>query len=204
MARWLTLPLLLGAAICVAFYVPFILDPEFFRDTFAYIFGHRLAGEAPPEVFAAVVGRSTLYSSSYYFGTLVALTLAGLVRAYRRYTPLWLLIPLIGLLIGAMTALLINTTAFLSDYEWLARLIFVALFAPVWFGRGVAAAERALWLWFGLPLMAVMFFIARPGTHVYVFFIPWALVSGMVVGQLWRARWCGNGGYRGCVLYWLR
>ena len=80
---------------------------------------------------------------------------------------------------------------------------FCGALSPVWFGRGVAAAERALWLWFGLPLMAVMFFIARPGTHVYVFFIPWALVSGMVVGQVvealvrqWRVP--------RVVLYWLR
>ena len=69
MASWLALPLLLGSALCTLFYVPFVLDPEFFRDTFAYIFGHRLAGQAAPEVFLTVVGRSTLYSSSYYFWT---------------------------------------------------------------------------------------------------------------------------------------
>jgi hypothetical protein len=192
MARWLALPLVLGGAICVAFYVPFVLDPEFFRDTFAYIFGHRLAGEAAPEVFPTVVGRSTLYSSSYYFWTLVTLTVVGVLRSYRRYTPLWLRVPLIVLLVGALTALMFDATAFLRGYEGWARVIFVALFAPVWLGRGIPAAERAVWLWFGLPLMAVMFFIAKPGTHVYVFFIPWALVTGMVVGQVWRAlaqRW---------------
>ncbi|MCC6454927.1 MAG: glycosyltransferase family 39 protein [Caldilineaceae bacterium] len=193
MARWLALPLLLGAAICAAFYVPYVLDPEFFRDTFAYIFGHRLAGQAAPEVFPTVVGRSTLYSSTYYFWTLVGLTLLGMVRGYRLYTPLWLRVSLALLLVGALAALLVDATAFLSGTTaWLARGIFVLLFAPLWFGRGVPAAERAVWLWFGLPLMGVMFFIAKPGTHVYVFFIPWALVTGMVVGEVWQAvarRW---------------
>lgn len=191
-ARWMALPLVLGVAICAAFYIPFVLDPEFFRDTFAYIFGHRLAGQAAPEVFPTVVGRSTLYSSSYYFWTLVALTLVGMVWGYRRYTPQWLSIGLTLLLAGAMAALLMDATAFLSGNAWLARGIFVALFVPLWFGRAVPVGERAAWLWFGLPLMAVMFFIAKPGTHVYVFFIPWALVTGMVVGDAWDAlarRW---------------
>jgi 4-amino-4-deoxy-L-arabinose transferase-like glycosyltransferase len=187
LARWLVWPLLVGVAICAAFYVPFVLDPEFFRDTFAYIFGHRLAGQAAPEVFPTVVGRSTLYSSSYYFWTLVALTLGGLARAYRRYLPTWLGIALMVLLVGAMAALLVDATSFLRGEAWLARVAFIALFAPVWFARREPAAERAAWLWFGLPLMAVMFFVAKPGTHVYVFFIPWALVTGLVVEALWRA-----------------
>ena len=193
MARWLAWPLVLGAAICAAFYVPFVLDPEFFRDTFAYIFGHRLAGQASPEVFPTVVGRSTLYSSSYYFWTLVVLTLGIMVRGFVRYTRLWARVFLIMLLAGAMAALLTDATGFLSENVWLARGIFLAVFAPFWLAGIVPAVERAVWLWFGLPLMAVMFFIAKPGTHVYVFFIPWALVSGMALGEAWRTwqRWWG-------------
>lgn len=192
--KWMSMPLLVGAAICAAFYVPFVLDPEFFRDTFAYIFGHRLAGQAAPEVFPTVVGRSTLYSSSYYFWTLVVVTLAGLVHGYVRYTPLGARVLLTLILAGAMAALLTDATTFLSENAWLARLMFVAIFAPLWFGSIVRAGEKAAWLWFGLPLMGVMFFIAKPGTHVYVFFIPWALVTGRVVGEAWRTwtRWWGE------------
>jgi hypothetical protein len=110
-----------------------------------------------------------------------------MVRGYRRYAPTWAQMGLLLLLAGGMEMMLFNTTAFLSEVEWLARIIFLLLFAPLWFGRGVPAGERAAWLWFGLPLMAVIFFIAKPGTHVYVFFIPWSLVTGLVIGTAWQA-----------------
>jgi 4-amino-4-deoxy-L-arabinose transferase-like glycosyltransferase len=191
---WLAWPLLLGIAVCAAFYVPFVLDPEFFRDTFAYIFGHRLAGQASPEVFPTVVGRSTLYSSSYYFWTLVVLTVGGMFHGYVHYTRLWARVLLSMLLAGAMVALLTDATNFLSENNWLARGMFVATFIPFWGSRIISAQAKAVWLWFGLPLMAVMFFIAKPGTHVYIFFIPWALVTGMVLQELWSylARWWGR------------
>ncbi|HXF60764.1 MAG TPA: glycosyltransferase family 39 protein, partial [Caldilineaceae bacterium] len=199
MLRLMAAPLLLGAGLLMAFYVPFVLDPEFFRDTFAYIFGHRLAGRTAPEGLAIVVGRSTLYSSSYYVGLLAALTVAGLLRVYWRATSVWLRLPLALLLAGVMAALLIDATAFMAMPGRLPLLLFLVLFAPAWFAPGVPPAERTAWLWFGAPLLGVLFFVMKPGTHVYIFFIPWALVTGMVVGDSWatvarrwgewRARW---------------
>ncbi|MCE7980213.1 MAG: hypothetical protein DYG89_03405 [Caldilinea sp. CFX5] len=186
-ARQLALPLVVGGAILVAFYVPFVLDPEFFRDTFAYIFGYRLAGRSMPEGLAIVAGRSTLYSSSYYFWVLVALTLAGLVRAYWRFAPKALAIFLTLLLVVVMTALLVDSTAFFELPGRLALWLWVVLFATVWVAPRVPQQERTAWLWFSAPLLGVIFFVVKPGTHVYIFFIPWAIVTGMVVGQLWTA-----------------
>lgn len=190
--RQMALPLLVGTAILVAFYVPFILDPEFFRDTFAYIFGHRLAGHSLPEGLAIVVGRSTLYSSSYYFWTLVLLTIIGLGRIYWLYTPTRLRVPLVLLLAGVMAALLIDATAFFQWPGRLALLLCAIAIAPAWVAPRLPQAERTAWLWFGVPFLGVIFFVAKPGTHVYIFFIPWALVAGMGMGQLWDAlaqRW---------------
>lgn len=191
-ARQLAIPLVVGTIILVVFYVPFVRDPEFFRDTFAYIFGHRLAGRSLPEGLAIVVGRSTLYSSSYYFWCLVGLTVAGLIRAYVRFTPRWLALGLTLLLAAVLAALLIDSVAFMGLPGRLALLLCLLLFAPVWFAPRLSSAERSAWLWFGVPLLGVIFLVSKPGTHVYVFFIPWALVAGMVVGQSWDAlarRW---------------
>ncbi len=190
--RQMGLPLLVGSGILAIFYIPFILDPEFFRDTFAYIFDHRLAGHTAPEGPNVIVGRSTLYSSSYYFWSLVVLTVAGLVLSYQRYAPARLHIPLVLLLVGIMTALLIDATTFFQLPGNLPLLMFSAILAPVWFSSHVPRAERTAWLWFGVPLLGILFFVRKPGTHVYIFFIPWALVTGMVVGQIWQAvrqRW---------------
>ncbi|MFZ4661323.1 MAG: ArnT family glycosyltransferase [Caldilineaceae bacterium] len=186
-ARQLALPLVVGGAILVAFYVPFVLDPEFFRDTFAYIFGYRLAGRSRPEGLAIVAGRSTLYSSSYYFGALVILTVAGLVRAYWRYAPKVLAILLTLLLVVVMTALWSDSTAFFQLPGRLAFWLWVALFATVWLAPRLSQNERTAWLWFSAPLLGVIFFVVKPGTHVYIFFIPWAMVTGLVIAQLWTA-----------------
>lgn len=190
---WLAWPLLLGGAICAAFYVPLVLDPEFSRDTFDSIFGLRLAWQAAPEVFPTVVERATFYSSSYYFWTLVALTVAGLVRGVNRYTRLWARVLLTMLLVGGMAALMTDAATFLGENGWLARGIFVAIFMPFWFGGKTPAPEKAAWIWFSLPLMVAMFFMAEPGTYVYLLFIPWALVTGMVMGVWWTGllRWWG-------------
>ena len=49
-----------------------------------------------------------------------------------------------------------------------------------------STAERTLWLWFGALFLIALFLIAKPRTHVYVFFMPWALLAGMVIGRGWR------------------
>ena len=185
--RQLALPLLLGMGLLLAFYVPFVRDPEFFADTFAYVFGHRLAGTVEPEGLAVIVGRTTLYGSSYYFWTLTALALVGLATVYARCLPRWAGTALTLLLAGVMTALLWDAAAFFSLPFRLGLWAFVLLFAPAWLARGVSQGERAVWLWFGAALIFVLFFVRKPGTHVYVFFIPWGLVAGMVVGRLWDA-----------------
>ncbi len=184
-ARQMVVPLVVGILILVIFYVPFIRDPEFFRDTFAYIFGHRLAGRSVPEGLAIVVGRSTLYSSSYYFWSLVGLMVVGLVRVYFRFTPRWLAIGLLLLLAAVLAALLIDSAAFMGLPGRLALILCLVIFAPVWFAPRLSQAERTAWLWFGVPFLGVIFLVSKPGTHVYVFSIPWAIVAGMVMGQIW-------------------
>ncbi len=185
--RQLALPLALGTGLLLVFYVPFVRDPEFFSDTFAYVFGHRLAGTVEPEGLAVIVERTTLYGSSYYFWTLVALTLAGLGMVYRRCLPRWAGVALGLLLVGVMAALLVDAAAFFALPFRLGTWAFVLLFAPTWLARRMPPGERAAWLWFGVALIFVLFFVRLPGTHVYVFFIPWSLVAGMVVGKLWTA-----------------
>ena len=49
------------------------------------------------------------------------------------------------------------------------------------------AAERSLWLWFGVPFLLLLFFTAKPRTHVYVFFTPWLLLAGMTLDRAWLA-----------------
>ncbi|MCB0085058.1 MAG: glycosyltransferase family 39 protein, partial [Caldilineaceae bacterium] len=173
----LLLPAVVGSAILAAFYVPFVLDPEFFRDTYYYIFDYRLAGHTIPEGLAVIAGRSTLYSSSYYFWILVALTLAGLLAVYRRYLSRGVAAVFSLVLAGVITAMVVAPVAYVDLPLRLAPLLVALLLTPAWFAFRIAEPERTAWLWFGATIIGVLFFVRKPGTHVYVFFIPWALVS---------------------------
>lgn len=190
--RLILVPLVVGISTVALFYVPFLLDPEFFRDTYYYIVGYRLAGHTVPDGLAVIAGRSTLYSSTYYFWTLVALIAAGLLATYHRYLRRTLATVLTILLIGVSAAMVLFPVAFVDLPFRLAPLLVAALFSPAWFTPRLDPSKRAAWLWFGITLIGVLFFVRKPGTHVYIFFVPWALVSGMVVGQGWTAvaeRW---------------
>jgi hypothetical protein len=112
---------------------------------------------------------------------------AGLVRAYWRYAPKALAILLTLLLVVVMTALWSDSTAFFQLPGRLAFWLWVALFATVWLAPRLSQNERTAWLWFSAPLLGVIFFVVKPGTHVYIFFIPWAMVTGLVIAQLWTA-----------------
>jgi hypothetical protein len=56
---------------------------------------------------------------------------------------------------------------------------FLLLIGGLWVAPRLAAEERMLWLWFGVPLLASLFAIATPRTHVYIYYVPWALLAGL-------------------------
>ena len=71
-------------------------------------------------------------------------------------------------------------------------------------GEGLGWGERTLWLWFGVLFVLSLFFVGKPRTHVYVFFVPWGLLAGMTVTEAWvmlRARW-GSRLANGLVVRW--
>ncbi len=66
-------------------------------------------------------------------------------------------------------------------------LFFAAALAPPLLTRNLPAKQRAVWLRFAAALILALFFVQKPRTHVYNFFIPWALLVGYVCAQTWRA-----------------
>lgn len=69
------------------------------------------------------------------------------------------------------------------DYTW---VFFACLFGAAWLLPKSSLAERVVWLWFGAPLLLALFFTAIPNTHVYNFFIAWALLAGKVIADGWQ------------------
>ena len=195
--------LALGLALSVAgitaatFYVPYLLNPAF-QNTYAYLTDERIGGQFPYNNLTDFFLRTTLYDTTYAVLLLITLTTLAILRLYwRAFAPPW------RWLLGGLTLVGLVLTFVKADWLTIGGIdytfvFFLVLFAIAWWphrptlaaetGEYVSrAGEHTLWLWFGALLVLSLFFVGKPRTHVYVFFMPWVLISGMVVADMWRA-----------------
>lgn len=183
-ARALVAPTVIGGASLATFYLPFVLHPNF-RATYTYLADRRIGGSFPYNNIADFFLRTTVYSTTYYLVLMIALAVLALVLAYRRG-----LGPRRGALLAGILVLGLAVTVWVPgrltiggvDYT---VVFFLLAFLVVWLMPRMPIEERAVWLWFGVPLLLAFFFTVKPRTHVYVFFPAWALLAGMVIARGW-------------------
>lgn len=184
LARAAVIPLAVGSGLLALFYLPYLRNPAF-QDTYYYLTDYRMGGGRVFNHVAEFFARTTVYSSTYYFLTLLGLSVVGLIGVYRRARPAWL-----GLLLSV--ALVVGLGITFVNPDWLRFgdvpllwLFFALALVGGWLVPNFCPAERTIWLWFGAPMILALFFTAIPNTHVYSFFIPWALLVGLVIGRGW-------------------
>ncbi len=133
------------------------------------------SGTFPYNNLADVFARTTLYSSLYHVALWVTLLLAALIWLVVRRTrgiARWGLLTLLAA--GAVVAW------GMPGWAW---LLFTLAIVAAW-ALAESPGERVAWLWFGGPLLLSIFFIRQPNTHVYGFFMGWALVAGFGAAQI--------------------
>ncbi|GAB4533062.1 MAG: hypothetical protein Kow0063_14520 [Anaerolineae bacterium] len=188
--RWpaLRLPLVasagVAAAVLLSFYVPYVCDPQF-EHTRAYLAESRVGTEWLYNNLATLRRLDGDYSSRFYLPVLWLLSLAALVR-YRPAGWVWWL--------GEGVALLAAWTTPGRADLWrpgsldLAFIPWLALFVIGWVGLcRHRPGYEAIWLWWGAPLLAYLFLVQDPRTHLYVAYPGWALVAGLGATSLWGA-----------------
>jgi 4-amino-4-deoxy-L-arabinose transferase-like glycosyltransferase len=183
-------PLLIGAAILGAFYIPFVLHPAF-GVTYAYITVNRIGTTFPYNNLVDFFERTTLYNTTYALALLILITVIGVVRLYWRNLPRALAWVAIALFMSGMALTLVNPTWLMlggNDQTW---LFFALAFGVAWLAPRLSLEERTVWLWFGVPAIFMLFFTLTPNTHVYGFIIGWSLVVGMIIEASYQAltRW---------------
>ena len=184
LGRALIAPILVGGALLAIFYIPFVLNPSF-RITYAYITVNRIGSTFPYNNLADVFERTLLYSSVYYVALMVLCAVISLAAVYRRNLPrVWGWVAAALLIAGVLVTLWQPGWIILRghDHTW---AFFAAALAIAWFLPDFPLEQRFAWLWFGSGAVLMLFFTLTPNTHVYGFFIPWALVSGEVIGRGW-------------------
>ncbi len=211
---WLRHLLLAGAvalATVLLFYGRFLLHPNF-QATYSYLVDQRLVADRPFPFnnLADFYARSSVYNTSIYLWLLIALSLVGLVLTLRRGWGGRLGTPL-----GIALALLIGYSCWQPTWlhfsgRDLILLPFVAALLLIGVAPRLELGERISWLWFGSLLIATLFLMAYPRTHVYIFLAPWALVCGGVVATIATrlqqtfgerpAQWMGAGATAALIL----
>ncbi|MCB0189472.1 MAG: hypothetical protein KDE31_34610, partial [Caldilineaceae bacterium] len=176
----------IGGCLLAIFYVPFVRYPTF-GNTFEYLAYKRIGEEFAYNNLADYFMRSTLYSSTYAFGLMTLLAVLGLtIRYWRGLGRAGLFAS--GILIGGVLLSFASPrwlTVGSVDYTWAFYLLALGL-GIVLPDSNAGGGERIAWLWFGAVMVLSIFFTATPNTHVYNFYFGWALVCGLVVGQVWQ------------------
>lgn len=153
-----------------------------FEMAYTYVLNERL-GKAPPyNNLIDFVHRAFTYSSSYYVIALALLTVVGIGSAVMRsFGRVWGVVGAVAILaagaiaFGALPGLRIGAS--------IAPLAILLLLIPML--PKMPVGERLVWLWWSPLVVASLFFIASPDSHVYIFFVPWVLIAGWVCQQLW-------------------
>ena len=182
----LALPALVTAAILAAFYVPFVLDARFAR-TADDLLGNRIGSRFPYNNLTDFFDRTVIYDSAYAVLFLTAATVAAQAVTLRRSWSRAVVIAITGLTVAGLALCFLVDPGWLQlgrDQTW---LFFALAVAAVLLAPRTTPAERTAWLWFGAPMVLSLFFVAKPNSHVYGFFMGWALVVGSVAAAAWRA-----------------
>ena len=182
----------IGVALLALFYVPFVRHPQF-SATYTYLTDRRIGLDVttlaegttfPYNNLADFFLRSTVYNTTYYEVLRMALLLGALLLIHAK---LWgrRVATLLGIvLVGGLALIFTNSAWFVvgeTDYLF---LFFVLALLPALLYFKLPANEHALWLWFGLPFLFALFFTLKPRTHIYIFFMPWALLLGLSVSRV--------------------
>jgi hypothetical protein len=171
------LSLVVGAAILLSFYVPFILNPAVAgaQSTLAKRFG----GSPPYNNWDIFYIDALSFNSIYYtLGVGVAL-LGGTLLGIRRVMGHgWR-----GMLatVAALPVLLLSWTGLLPP--WYALLVYLILMGLFLFSLRVGVFVKTMLLWLLLPFGLYLFVVGRPGNHFYIFMPPLMLLAALTLDK---------------------
>ena len=172
----------LAALISLAFYVPFVSDPNF-KHTLEYFASDRVGVHLLYNQAADLFIQDLQYSTRYYVPLLVLLSgiaVIGPLVKPRRWG-----IPLALALVLAMA-----TTIWLpAIWEWGpvngAVLPYALLFLAVLLSPHATLEVKGLALWFAVPFIALEFFARDAADHIQIVYPAWSLLAALGLRVVW-------------------
>ena len=188
--------LLLGGALLVAFYLPFLRHPAFVATVERYSSDVVGEGAMLYNRLGAFAAKGVLYNTPVAFGLTLAALLGGILRLWARGQG-W--IYRAGLVVSGLcmaAAIFASNQADMSERAALVLLCIAGVVVlPPLLLPTVTTAERVLWWWLSIPFLIAAFLLEDPNTHFYIFYTPWMLLCGLVLARLWQRvqAWWGVG-----------
>jgi 4-amino-4-deoxy-L-arabinose transferase-like glycosyltransferase len=171
------LSLLIGAAIVLSFYVPYVLRPTVAG---AEKLATRLFGtDQPYNNWDDFYVNSLFYNSIYYVLGIGGVLLGGALYGIRRVVGdgRWGKVAVVG----ALLLMLLSRPGLLPP--WYALLVYLGLMGLFLFSRRVSVSVRAMLLWLLLPFALYLFAMLRPGNHYYILMPPLALLAALTMDR---------------------
>jgi 4-amino-4-deoxy-L-arabinose transferase-like glycosyltransferase len=177
------LGLLVFLVLTLAFYVPFVRDPNF-QLTREYLASERIGTQLLYNNVAGMLEQDRLYSTRYYAPLLIFFSSIIVLRELRRLR--W---P------GVLLAILLVVTAVSTVYlpwawEWrmisLAFLPYAVLLLVLTFSPRTSFEVRSLALWFGIPFLGLQFLAKDAADHIQIGYPAWSLIAAMGLLVAWR------------------
>lgn len=173
----------LAVVVLLSFYVPYLRDPQF-EHTRTYLMEGRVGTNWLYNNLKTLRRLDADYTSRFYLPILWILTLVVLAR-YRLSTRVWWVV-IGGALIAAWTT--IRWPSIWQLGEWnLSFIPWSVLLTGGWIGlRHHRPGYEAIWMWWGVPLLAYVFLVDDPRMHLYVAYPGWAMVAGLGAASVWQ------------------
>jgi 4-amino-4-deoxy-L-arabinose transferase-like glycosyltransferase len=171
------LSLLMGVAIVLSFYAPYILRPTVVG---AEKLATRLFGaDQPYNNWDDFYVNGLFYNSIYYVLGIGGMLLGGTLYGIRRAggDGRWGT----SAAAGALPLLLLSRPGLLPP--WYALLVYLGLMGLFLFSRRVSVSVRAMLLWLLLPFALYLFAMLRPGNHYYILMPPLALLAALTMDR---------------------
>ncbi|MFB0534421.1 MAG: glycosyltransferase family 39 protein [Anaerolineae bacterium] len=180
----LALSLVLLISIPIAFYLPFVRDPQFTKSA-SYISESRVGSNVLNNNLSQFYLLSTIYNSTYYFASIALLVLWVVVKGlhHRRGGYLW----------SCLAAAALASVLAFPD-KWQVGKVNLALvpFALTWLALHTSPKTstelKTALIWLATPFVFYIFLMNYPLTHVYNLYPGWALLSGVALDGLGQTK----------------
>jgi 4-amino-4-deoxy-L-arabinose transferase-like glycosyltransferase len=181
---WLLAACLLFIGLLALFYIPYLTDPEIGL-VYQYFAGERVGESLLYNLVGNIFVEDTVYSSRYHAPVLVGLLFWLLARHFGQWG--WRGWALLAGLSAAIITTVVAPEAWIIGPVNLAFIPYALLGLAFMRLPQTSLDIKTIFLWFSLPLGALVFLAQDASNHIQIAYTGWALLAALALADLWAS-----------------